>query len=103
MRIYRWYFEPDTMMLDPETAPLVALRRALIDCNRCCCVEYPETEEGYGRAIERREVIEEAIERRFASDALAVIEEANADAAHACYRAHGGPNRGRPSRDTTSL
>ena len=98
-RMYYWNFEPETMTLDLETAPLAALQRALIDCARCCSVEYPETDEGYGRAFERGKVVEEAIKRRFGSDAAAVIEEANDDAAFAAYEAHGGPRRGRPASE----
>ena len=67
-----WSFEPKTMTIDLESASLSELSDALRDCRHCIAVEYPETEHGTMRALERQREIKKWLHRRFPEQALLV-------------------------------
>lgn len=62
---HSYEFQAETLSIDPETASLQELEDAISDCRLCLSTEYPETEEGCGRAIKIAFTCREAIKRRF--------------------------------------
>jgi hypothetical protein len=74
--LWGWKFEPDTMSLDCGAASKERMLAALKDCYQCRAAEYPETREGYERAVDRSRMLESWIEARWRDDAKGMIAEA---------------------------
>ena len=65
MDLWGWEFHPRTMSLDCSSASKEEMIAALKDCYRCRAIEYPETKDGYEKAVERSEMIESWIMARW--------------------------------------
>jgi hypothetical protein len=75
----RWEFDAETFTLQPGTAPIDALERALADCYCCIATEYPETAGGTYAALGRQGELEAALTARFGDAGAAAIARARAE------------------------
>jgi hypothetical protein len=72
--IFKGYqLKDETLTIDVETAGLQEFEDALEDCHVCICTEYPETENGYYRALKIDSDCRAAIIRRFAKHGPSIM------------------------------
>lgn len=74
---YGWEFEAATMTIDAGVATLDQLEAAIADCQQCIAVEYPETKAGTYAAIDRSDILKDALKRRFPDHAAGVLSRAH--------------------------